>query len=91
MKGSKSIVYLSLMLGMMIYAVPQLHMGEGLTMPTIFAVVWLSFALLIVAAHLHDILGVGHETRQELESIRRMRRRQRLRKLGGGDVVHARK
>lgn len=72
--GLKNIVYLSLSLGMLIYAVPRLEMGQGLTLPTIFAVVWLGMALLIVAAHLHAMLGVDDETRRELKNIQAYRR-----------------
>ncbi|MCL6458682.1 MAG: hypothetical protein K6T85_11810 [Gorillibacterium sp.] len=68
---------------MLIYAVPQLRIGEGWTLPTIFGILWLSFALIIIAAHLHDIIGVGEETRAELKKISRMKRWQLEQRLSG--------
>ena len=83
MKGSKNVIGLSLILGMFIYAVPQLRIGEGWTLPTIFGVSWLAFALIIIAAHLHDIIGVGEETRMELKKVDRMKRWQMEQRLRG--------
>ncbi|WJH34753.1 hypothetical protein MJA45_20410 [Paenibacillus aurantius] len=83
MKAFQSIGLLSLTLGMIIYAVPQLEIGQGWTLPTIFGVVWLSMALLMAAAHLHAILGVDEETAEELNRIRRMKRLQLEKRLRG--------
>ena len=74
MKGTKNVVLLSFALGMMIYAVPRIHIGDGWTLPTIFGLVWLGFALLVVAAHLHEILGVDEERRRQMNRIKRLRR-----------------
>lgn len=86
MKEWKSVVYLSFALGMLIYAIPRLEIGQGVTLPNVFGIVWICFALLIVAAHLHRILGVDEETKQELARVRSHSRRQReqwvARKLG---------
>lgn len=81
MKELKSVAYMSVALGMLIYAVPRLEIGQGFTAATVFSIVWIGFALLTVAAHLHRILGVDEETRQELARVRRharMRREQWL-------------
>lgn len=83
MKGLKNVVYMSLALGMLFYAVPRLEMGHGFTAPTIFGIVWIAFALLIVAAHLHEILGVDEETRKELSRIDRMKKWQAEQMLSG--------
>jgi hypothetical protein len=65
MKQWKSFAYFSLALGMLIYAVPQLDMGRGYSPPTLFGVVWIGFAMLVIASHLHHILGVDEETVRE--------------------------
>jgi hypothetical protein len=65
---------MSLALGMIFYAVPKLQMGQGWSAATVFGVVWIGMALVIVAAHLHEILGVDEETRQELQRIDRMKK-----------------
>lgn len=77
MKEWKSVAYMSLALGMLIYAVPRLEIGQGVTLPTVFGIVWIGFALLVVAAHLHRILGVDEETKQEMARIRLHSRRRR--------------
>lgn len=73
MKGTKNMIYLALALAMLIYAVPQLEIGQGLTAPTIFSIAWICFALMIIAAHLHELLGVDEEQRRELAKIKRMK------------------
>ncbi|WP_246078995.1 hypothetical protein [Paenibacillus piri] len=74
MKGTKNILYMGLALGMLFYAVPRLDIGSGLTLPTVFGVVWVVFALMIIAAHLHEILGVEEETKREIAKVKRMKR-----------------
>lgn len=74
MKNLKNIVYLSIATGMIIYAVPQLEIGQGFTLPAIFGIAWLAVALLIVAANLHQLIGVDEETKKELERIKKYRR-----------------
>lgn len=69
MKEFKHLASLSLALGMLIYAVPRLSIGGGWSMPTIFAVCWTVLCLLIIAAHLHHVLGVDEETRKQLERV----------------------
>ncbi|NEW07774.1 hypothetical protein GK047_17375 [Paenibacillus sp. SYP-B3998] len=74
MKGFKNVVFMSLALGMLFYSVPQLTFREGLTLPMIFSAAWLGMALLVIAAHLHHILGVDEEKRKELNRIKRMKK-----------------
>lgn len=74
-RTTKHIVYLAAALGMMIYAVPRLSIGEGWTMPTLFSIAWLLFALAIVASHLYSILRVDEETEERLTQVRKHRRR----------------
>ena len=72
-KGWKNVAYMAIALGMVIVAVTQLEKNLMSTMATVFTLVWLAFALLVIAANLHDILGVDEETRRELARIRRMK------------------
>jgi hypothetical protein len=60
-------------LGMLIYAVPKLQVGEGFTLPTVFAIVWLCLALIVIASHLHEILRVDIEAPKELKQIKQVR------------------
>lgn len=95
MKGFRNVIYLSLSLGMLVFAIPRLQMGggvEGITLPTVFGIVWLAFALVIVAANLHHILGVDDETQEALDRIRRVKRRRLEESLRGhSSILHARK
>ncbi|NDI36305.1 hypothetical protein [Chengkuizengella sediminis] len=74
MKGIKPILSLSLAVGLLIYAIPKLEVGQGWTLPTIFAVVWIGMVLLIIAAHLHEVLGVDEETKKELRRVKQYQR-----------------
>ena len=64
MNVRKSMLYLCCSLGMLLYAIPRLEVGQGLSLPTIFSVIWIAVALLIIAAHLRVVLkvddGQGH-------------------------------
>ncbi|GIP38261.1 hypothetical protein J31TS4_15410 [Paenibacillus sp. J31TS4] len=91
MKGFKNVIWLSLALAMLLYAVPRLPVGGGWTPPAVFGTLWLSFALLIIGAHLHDILGVKEEQREQLRRIQRMKRNQIRRRLAGSPLLQARK
>ncbi len=74
MKGTKHIIYFSLALGMLLYAVPRLELGQGVSMASIFSLVWVCFALLVIGANLHHILGVDEETKQELRRVKMYKR-----------------
>ncbi|UJF34723.1 hypothetical protein [Paenibacillus hexagrammi] len=83
MKGFKNVIYMSAALGMLFYSVPKLQFSEGLSLPMIFSLVWIAMALLVVAAHLHQILGVDEERRKELTRINRMKKWQMEQALQG--------
>ncbi|ALS20853.1 MULTISPECIES: hypothetical protein [Paenibacillus] len=75
MKGIKNIVFIGLTLGMLIYAVPKLKTtGLDWSLESVFGIGWIAFALLVVAAHLHQLLGVEEETKRELLKVKRMKR-----------------
>lgn len=65
MKGLKNVIYMSLALGMLFYSIPLLTFSGGLTLQTVFGIIWIAMALLVVAAHLHEILGVDEEQKKE--------------------------
>lgn len=70
MKSVYSVICLCVALGLLLYAVPRLEIGQGLTLSGIFSIVWLGMILLIIAAHLHRLLGVDEETQQEMDRVR---------------------
>lgn len=74
MKGFKNIVFIGLALGMLLYAIPKLDIGPVWSLETVFGLGWIVFALLVVAAHLHQLLGVEEETKRELLKVKRMKR-----------------
>lgn len=73
MKAWKHILYLCVALGMLVYAAPQLSVGQGFNGASLFGVVWICFALLVIAAQLHELLGVDGEKRERLRQVKRMR------------------
>lgn len=74
MKGAKPVIWMGLALGMLAYAVPRLELGSGWTAANAFGIAWIAFALLVVAAHLHELLGVEEEKKRELLKVKRMKR-----------------
>ncbi|OGX68434.1 MAG: hypothetical protein A2189_06955 [Paenibacillus sp. RIFOXYA1_FULL_44_5] len=70
----KNVIFLGIALGMMIYAIPRLEVGQGLTQSSIFSVIWISFALLVISSNLHYMIGVDKESRMELDKVKRMKR-----------------
>lgn len=74
MRKIGSIAGLALGAGLLFYAIPRLDIGQGWTAPSVFALAWLLMMLVVVAAYLHDMLGVNEETRQQLHHVKRMRR-----------------
>lgn len=73
-KDFSNLLYLIMAVGMLMYAIPRLEVGNGFTLPTVFSIVWILFALLIIGAQLHYILGVDEETRKELVKVKHMKR-----------------
>jgi putative exporter of polyketide antibiotics len=64
MRGLKHVILMSLALGMLFYSLPQLDFHSGYLLPTVYSVIWIGLALLVIAAHLHEILGVKDEQRR---------------------------
>ncbi|OXM84264.1 hypothetical protein [Paenibacillus rigui] len=74
MKEMKPIIYMGLTLGMLFYAVPRLDIQGDSKLATFFGIIWIAFALVIVAAHLHELLGVEEETKRQVAKVKRMKR-----------------
>ncbi|MCL6602764.1 MAG: hypothetical protein K6T94_07810 [Paenibacillus sp.] len=67
----KHVAYLLLALAMLLYALPQLSPGTGSGFVFAFGIAWCAFAFLVIAAHLHFILGVDEEKAKRLEAVRK--------------------
>lgn len=92
MKALKNLIYMSISIGLLIYAVPKLGFGQGMTLPAVFGIVWLAMVLLIIAAHLHQWIGVDEETRKELIRINKYKKwRMEQFILGKSKVMQAKK
>ncbi|MDT3425143.1 hypothetical protein J2Z22_000656 [Paenibacillus forsythiae] len=66
----KHALYLVLALAMLLYALPRLS-PEGPAPVFVFGLVWVVFALLVIAAHLHFIIGVDEEKTKRMEAVRK--------------------
>jgi hypothetical protein len=74
MKGLQNFIYLIAAAGMLIYAVPHLHVGHGFSLETIFTVAWLGLALTVIASHLYVLLKVDQEASMEVKPMTQMQR-----------------
>jgi hypothetical protein len=73
MKGLQNMVYLFFAAGMLVYAVPQLRVGHGFSLETIFAMVWLGLALTVIASHLYILLKVDQELETEPKTMKQVK------------------
>jgi hypothetical protein len=73
MKGLSNVFGLILAAGMLIYAVPQLQLGHGYRLETLFSIVWLGLALTVIASHLHGLLKLDQEVELEVKSMKRVK------------------
>ncbi|GGG26527.1 hypothetical protein [Paenibacillus abyssi] len=78
---SRHLLYLILALAMLIVAVTRFELEPGRTLSMVFGVVWMLFALLVIAANLHALIGVDEDTRKELDRVRRAKKLMWQRKL----------
>ncbi|MBP1993269.1 hypothetical protein [Paenibacillus eucommiae] len=83
MRGLKHVILMGATVGMLFYLLPKLEFDIGFTAPAIFAIVWTCLALLVVAAHLHELLGVNDEKRQDFKRIKAVKRWQLEQMLQG--------
>jgi hypothetical protein len=64
------LLYMLLALAMLVYALPMVSFNSENVWISLFGVVWVLFAFLVIAAHWHVILGVDEEKKKALERIR---------------------
>lgn len=70
-RKKRTILYAALAVGMLVYAVPRLSIGQGWTVESVYSAVWLGMALLIIAAQLHELFGVDDKVEQDIKAIKR--------------------
>ncbi|MNJ42286.1 hypothetical protein D3C77_372500 [compost metagenome] len=68
-------------LAMLVYALPMISFTSGMTVVSVFGMVWAAFAFLVIGAHLYYLLGVNEEKERALDAIRREKVRQWQHKL----------
>lgn len=67
----KHAAYALLALALFIYGVPRIELTEGWTLQNVFGALWLAFALLVCAAHLHRLFLVDEATEARLGRVKR--------------------
>ncbi|WP_106766406.1 hypothetical protein [Paenibacillus faecalis] len=72
----KHFVYLLIALGMLVYALPSISFAGGFSLTSLFGAVWAGFALLVIGAHLHILIGVDEEKQKALDEIRKHKMKQ---------------
>lgn len=80
-------MFMLLALAMLIYAIPIISFDRGNGWISLFSVVWVSFAFLVIAAHWHVILGVDEEKKKALDRVRLLKLEQWQLKLKLSDEV----
>lgn len=69
-------LYTLIALAMVLVALPCISLAGGLNWVNGFGMVWVLFALLVIGANLHFLLGVDEEKRKTLERVRRAKMQQ---------------
>ncbi|MGW9530195.1 hypothetical protein ACWHAM_21065 [Paenibacillus terrae] len=69
-------LYTLIALAMVLTALPRISLTGGLNWVNGFGIVWVLFALLVIGANLHFLLGVDEEKRKTLERARRAQMKQ---------------
>ena len=72
----KHSLYLVAALAMLVYALPSISFSGGFTWTGLFGAVWAGFALLVIAAHLHILIGVDEAKQKALDEIRKEKMKQ---------------
>ncbi|MBY9080360.1 hypothetical protein KIH86_01865 [Paenibacillus sp. HN-1] len=66
----KHSLYMLLALAMLLYELPRLRV-DGPAPVFWFGLIWAAYAFLVIAAHLHFIIGVDEEKSKQLEAVRK--------------------
>ncbi|KAF6637311.1 hypothetical protein H6F38_00225 [Paenibacillus sp. EKM208P] len=69
-------LYTLIALTMVLVALPRISLAGGLNWVNGFGMVWVLFALLVIGANMHFLLGVDEEKRKTLERVRRAKMQQ---------------
>ncbi|MBD2872913.1 hypothetical protein [Paenibacillus arenilitoris] len=76
----RHVIYLLIAAAMLVYAAPRLALGAPWDWTSAFGIVWVLFALVVIAAHANALL-MSDEKRKELARIKRARAQLLQRKL----------
>ncbi|OMF35908.1 hypothetical protein BK133_09440 [Paenibacillus sp. FSL H8-0548] len=76
----RQVLYLLIALAMLVYALPRLELDAPWSLMSVFGLVWMVFALVIIAAHVNALL-MSDEKRKELARIKKAKARLWERKL----------
>jgi hypothetical protein len=69
----RNFIYLAVAIAMVLYALPRIEFGQSWTFSTVFGIVWLGFAFIVISAQLYLLFGVKEQTKRRLAQIRRER------------------
>ncbi|SES93112.1 hypothetical protein [Paenibacillus sp. NFR01] len=69
----KHVAYMLVALAMLLYALPRLSFQNGPSWVLGFGVVWCLFAFMVIASHMHFIIGVDAEKQQRLDAVRKQK------------------
>ncbi|OPA80869.1 hypothetical protein BVG16_00520 [Paenibacillus selenitireducens] len=78
---AKSVIYLGIALGMLLFAWPKLNVLLSWSQGTAFVIAWLVLALLIIASQLHFLLIASEKQEAKIQRLRRYRRLQWQQKM----------
>ncbi|MGM0880057.1 MAG: hypothetical protein ACQEXQ_03345 [Bacillota bacterium] len=67
----RHLLYLLIALAMLIYALPRLELNAPWDWTSVFGLVWVGFALVVITAHVNALLLMDDEKRKEMERIKR--------------------
>jgi hypothetical protein len=66
----RHVLYLLIALAMLVYALPRLELSAPWSLMSVFGLVWILFALVIVTAHVNALV-MNDEKRRELARIKK--------------------
>jgi len=66
----RHVLYLLIALAMLVYAVPRLELSAPWSLMSVFGLVWILFALIIVTAHVNALV-MNDEKRRELARLKK--------------------
>ncbi|MGZ9583242.1 hypothetical protein [Paenibacillus marinisediminis] len=80
-----SVASIVVVLTMLFIALPTIPLREGISLASVFGLVWAAFAVLIIGAHLYRLLGVDEVTEEKLRRVKAERYRMMEKQVMGGD------